>query len=66
MTPRRRAVLTGRFSLLVAAVGLVFLIALLAIAQRSTSALWFMTFPLLLAGVLAAAAAAVLRMLRHF
>lgn len=66
MTPGRRAMLTGRLSLLVAGVGLVFLIALLAIAQRSTSALWFMTFPLLLAGVLVAAAAAVLRMLRHF
>ena len=66
MTPGRRAMLTGRLSLFVAGVGLVFLIALLAIAQRSTSALWFMTFPLLLAGVLMAAAAAVLRMLRHF
>jgi len=66
MTPGRRAVLTGRLSLVVAGVGAVFLIALLAIAQRTTSALWFLTFPLLLAGVLLAAAAAVLRMLRHF
>jgi hypothetical protein len=66
MTPGRRAVLTGRRSLLAAGVGLIFLIVLLAIAQRTTSALWFMTFPLLLAGVLLAAAAAVLRMLRHF
>jgi hypothetical protein len=66
MTPGRRAVLSGRFSLLVAGIGVLFLIVLLAIAQRTTSALWFMTFPLLLAGVLLAAAAAVLRMLRHF
>jgi hypothetical protein len=66
MTTGRRAVLTGRLSLAVAAVGLVLLIVLLGITQRSTSALWFLTFPLLLAGVLIAAGAAVLRMLRHF
>jgi hypothetical protein len=66
MTTGRRAVLTGRLSLAVAAVGLVLLIVLLGIAQRTTSALWFLTFPLLLAGVLIAAGAAVLRMLRHF
>ena len=62
----RRAVLTARVSLLVAAAGVVFLVVLLAIAQRTTSALWFLTFPVLLLGVLVAEAAAVLRMLRHF
>lgn len=62
----RRAVLSARVSLLLAGAGLVFLIALFGIAQRTTSALWFLTFPLLLLGVLIAAAAAVLRMLRHF
>jgi hypothetical protein len=62
----RRAVLSARVSLLVAAAGVVFLAVLLAIAQRTTSALWFLTFPVLLLGLLVAAAAAVLRMLRHF
>ncbi len=66
MTPGRRTVLTGRLSLVTAGMGIIFLVLLVAIAQRTTSALWFMTFPLLLAGVLLAAAAAVLRMLRHF
>jgi hypothetical protein len=62
----RRAVLSGRVSLLVAGVGVIFLVVLFSIAQRATSVLWFLTFPLLLAGVLVAAAAVVLRMLRHF
>ncbi len=63
---RRRAVLSGRASVLVAAAGLIFLILLVGIAQRTTSALWFLMFPLLLLGLLMAAAGAVLRMLRHF
>lgn len=62
----RRAVLSARGSLALAAVGAIFLVVLLAIAQRTTSALWFLTFPVLLLGVLVAAAAVVLRMLRHF
>lgn len=62
----RRALLSGRVSLVMAAVGVVFLIVLVAIAQRTTSPLWFLVFPLLLLGGLTATAAAVLRMLRHF
>jgi hypothetical protein len=64
--PGRRAVLSGRASLAVAVAGVAFLIALITIAQRTTSPLWFLLFPLLLLGMLLAAAAAVLRMLRHF
>jgi NAD(P)-dependent dehydrogenase (short-subunit alcohol dehydrogenase family) len=62
----RRAILSGRVSVLVAAAGIAFLLVLLGIAQRTTSPLWFLLFPVLLLGVLLAAAAAVLRMLRHF
>jgi len=62
----RRVVLSARASLLIAAAGAVSLVVLLGIAQRTTSALWFLVFPLLLLGVLIAAATAVLRMLRHF
>ncbi|HEY6104127.1 MAG TPA: hypothetical protein VI007_12975 [bacterium] len=62
----RRAVLSGRVSLVVAAAGITFLVLLFGIAQRTTSPLWFLLFPVLLLGMLIAAAAAVLRMLRHF
>jgi hypothetical protein len=66
MMAGRRAFLSARASLLVAAAGIVFVVVLLGITQRTTSPLWFLTFPVLLLGVLLAAAAAVLRMLRHF
>ncbi len=47
-------------------VGLVLLLLLIAIAWRATNALWFLVFPALLIGVVAAAAIAVLWGLRHF
>ncbi|HXF82282.1 MAG TPA: hypothetical protein VNN19_05975 [bacterium] len=58
--------LTARAAAAIGACGLLMLLLLVGIAWRTTSALWFLAFPLLLLGVLAAAAVAVLRMLRHF
>jgi hypothetical protein len=46
--------------------GLMLLLLLIGIAWKATSALWFLLFPLLLVGLVAAAAMAVLWGLRHF
>ncbi len=46
--------------------GLVLLLLLIGIAWKATSVLWFLLFPLLLVGLVAAAAMAVLWGLRHF
>jgi hypothetical protein len=48
------------------AAGFLLLAALVGIAWRTTNVLWFLLFPLLVAGILAAAALAVLWVLRHF
>lgn len=48
------------------AAGFVLLVLLVGIAWRASSAVWFLFFPLLLIGVVAAAAMAVLWGLRHF
>ncbi|MBI2973882.1 MAG: hypothetical protein HYY39_08880 [Armatimonadetes bacterium] len=48
------------------AAGVVLLLLLIGIAWKATSVLWFLLFPLLLVGLVAAAAMAVLWGLRHF
>ncbi len=66
MTPRRTPVLTGRVTAWVGALGLLLMGALVGIAWRTTSPLWFLIFPLLLLGVLISAAVVVLWLLRLF
>ena len=66
MRSRPTPVLTGRTSGILAAMGVVLLALLVGIAWRATSAAWFLVFPLLLLGVLVAAAATALWILRHF
>lgn len=63
---RRTPVLTSRVAALVGVIGLSLLGLLVGIAWRATSAVWFLVFPVLLLGVLAAAAVVVLWILRHF
>lgn len=63
---RRAPVLTGRTAGAVGVLGLVLLGLMIGIAWRATSATWFLIFPLLLIGVLAAGGVAVLWILRHF
>lgn len=63
---RRTPVLTGRAAGAVGLLGIVLLIVMVSIAWRATSAIWFLVFPLLLLGVLAAGGVAVLWILRHF
>lgn len=46
--------------------GLALLLLLIGIAWKATNVLWFLLFPLLLVGLVAAAAMAVLWGLRHF
>lgn len=67
-TPRRspRRVVTRRAVSGTTVAGVVLLGALVGIAWRATNALWFLLFPLLVVGILAAAAMAVLWGLRHF
>ncbi len=67
-TPRRRPrrVVTRRAVSGATVAGVVLLGALIGIAWRATDALWFLLFPLLVVGVLAAAAMAILWGLRHF
>ncbi|MBI2201552.1 MAG: hypothetical protein HYU43_06385 [Armatimonadetes bacterium] len=48
------------------AAGVVLLLLLIGIAWKATNVLWFLLFPLLLIGLVAAAAMAVLWGLRHF
>ncbi len=64
--PRRMRVLTGRFASGSALLGVFLLALLLGIAWRATTAAWFLLFPLLLVGMLAAGAVAVLWAIRHF
>jgi lysylphosphatidylglycerol synthetase-like protein (DUF2156 family) len=65
--PRRRTpVLTAPVALATVAAGVVLLLVLVGIAWRSTNAVWFLLFPLLLLGVLGALAVGVLWGLRHF
>jgi len=59
-------VLTGRASGALVVLGLVLLAVLVGIAWRATSAAWFLFFPVLLLGVLVAAAATALWILRYF
>lgn len=64
MTPRTtrlggRAVRTGMVA------GVLLLLVLIGIAWRAQSAGWFLLFPLLVAGLLAAVALGVLAALRH-
>lgn len=66
MRERRPPVLTARTSAAIGLAGLVLLAVLVGIAWRATSAVWFLVFPLLLLGVLVAAASAALWILRHF
>ncbi len=63
---RPRRVVTRRAVSGTTAAGVVLLGALVGIAWRANNALWFLLFPLLLVGILAAAAMAVLWGLRHF
>ncbi|HEU5170695.1 MAG TPA: hypothetical protein VFU46_09160 [Gemmatimonadales bacterium] len=66
MRAHRAPVLTGRGAGAIALAGLLLLAVLVGIAWRATSALWFLVFPVLLLGLLAAAGMAVLWILRHF
>ncbi len=59
-------VLTGHHASGSALIGLVLLALVLGIAWRATSAVWFLLFPLLVVGLLAAAAVGVLWGIRHF
>lgn len=61
-----RPVVTGRSVSWSALAGLILLALLLGIAWRASSVAWFLFFPVLLVGVVAAAAMAVLWGLRHF
>lgn len=63
---RRTPTLTGRAAGAVGLLGLALLAVMVGIAWRATSAVWFLVFPLLLLGVLAAGGVAVLWILRHF
>ncbi len=58
--------LTGRHASGSTIIGLILLALVLGIAWRATSAVWFLLFPLLLVGLLAAAAVGVLWGIRHF
>lgn len=63
---RRTPVLTARVVSWGLAAGLLLLALLIGIAWRTTSAAWFLLFPVLLLGVLGALAVGVLWGLRHF
>ncbi len=63
---RRTPTLTARGVSWGLALGLVLLALLVGIAWRTTSAAWFLLFPLLLVGVLFALGVGVLWGLRHF
>lgn len=67
-TPRRRPrrVVTRRAVSGTTVAGVVLLGALVGIAWRATNAAWFLLFPLLVVGILAAAGMAVLWGLRRF
>jgi lysylphosphatidylglycerol synthetase-like protein (DUF2156 family) len=66
LSRRRTPVLTAPVALGTVTVGVILLAVLVGIAWRSTSAVWFLLFPLLLMGVLSALAVGVLWGLRHF
>lgn len=63
---RSRRVITRRTISWSTIAGAVMLGILVGIAWRATNVLWFLLFPLLLAGALIGIAMAVLWMLRHF
>lgn len=62
----RATTVTGRHVTWGAVAGIILLLVLVGIVWRTTNALWFLLFPLLLVGVVAATAMAVLWGLRHF
>lgn len=64
--PRSGSVVTRRVVSWSVLAGFVLLVLLVGIAWRASNAVWFLFFPLLLIGVVAAAAMAVLWGLRHF
>ncbi|HXF81959.1 MAG TPA: hypothetical protein VNN19_04320 [bacterium] len=66
MTAPRTPLLTGRGAGLTALAGALLFAGLIGIAWRATSPLWFLIFPLLVLGLLAALGVAVLWILRHF
>lgn len=63
---RSRRLVTRRMVSWTTLVGVVLLGVLVGIAWRATNVLWFLLFPLLLAGILSAAGMAVLWGLRRF
>ncbi len=64
--PQRRWVITRGFASGSSIAGIVMLVILIGIAWRATNVVWFLFFPLLLIGMLAAAAVGVLWIVRHF
>ncbi len=63
---RRAPLLTARIVSMGVVTGIILLVLLIGIAWRTTSAAWFLLFPVLLLGILGALAAGVLWGLRHF
>ncbi len=63
---RRTRVITGRHASGSAVAGILLLALLIGIAWRATNVVWFLLFPLLLIGMLVAAAVGVLWGIRHF
>ncbi len=57
---------TSRLASGITLLGLLLLVLLVGVAWRATTAIWFLLFPVLLVGVLAAAAVGVLWGIRHF
>ncbi|HET6780757.1 MAG TPA: hypothetical protein VFH67_01540 [bacterium] len=67
MAPRlAQRTLTRRHVAWSSTLGLILLLLLGGIVWKATNALWFLLFPLLLVGLVTAAATAVLWGLRHF
>jgi len=68
MTAPRTAqrTLTRRHVAWSSTLGVILMVLLVGIAWKATNALWFLLFPLLLVGLVTAAATAVLWGLRHF
>lgn len=65
-TERPRSTVTRRTVSWTTVAGLIMLGALVGIAWRATNVIWFLLFPLLVVGILAGAAMAVLWAFRHF
>jgi lysylphosphatidylglycerol synthetase-like protein (DUF2156 family) len=67
MSPRiAQRTLTRRHVAWSSSLGVILLLLLVGIAWKATNVLWFLLFPLLLIGLVTAAATAVLWGLRHF